>query len=495
MQNSKHVLLILGNQLFSKIAVENIPIFMAEDFGLCTHYKYHKHKLLFFLLSMRHYHSSLMQARQTVHYSPLTDQSSINIKLIEFIKKCRATTLHTYEIEDKFFEAELRDLTMKHKIELVIHASPMFLTTRTEFESYLSKVKRPFMKTFYEFQRKRLKILVSKDLKPEGGKWSFDEDNRKPLPKEIHPPQLSSSLTRKDKTFQDVADTIEKFFPDHPGSLEDFWLPTSREGALKLLQDFLKNRFESFGPYEDAIPSNSDFVFHSGISASLNIGHLTPQEVIDETLDFAKKNKTPLASTEGFVRQIIGWREFVRGIYQNFSELQESKNFWKHNKKLTKHWYEGTTGIPILDRTILKTRRLGFCHHIERLMILSNIMLLCEVSPQEVHRWFMEMFVDSSDWVMGPNVFGMGQFSDGGIFATKPYICGSNYLIKMSREPKGPWCDILDGLYWSFIEKHKDFYKANPRMSVMVKALDKLSKERRKTIFKAADDFKKKVTA
>jgi deoxyribodipyrimidine photolyase-related protein len=494
MRNSSNALLILGNQLFPKLAVENVPIFMAEDHGLCTHYRYHKHKILFFLLSMRRYHSSLMQARQTVHYEPLTDHSSLNSKLIRFIEENHIKTLHCYEIEDKFFETGLRQSLQKQGVELIIHPSPMFLTSRPEFASYLKDVKRPFMKTFYEKQRKRLKILVDKDLKPIGGQWSFDEDNRKPLPASITPPKIPTSLTPKDKGFDELVSIVEKFFSDHPGDLKDFWLPTDRKGALKLLSDFLKNRFEQFGPYEDALPPHSDFVFHSALSASINIGHLTPDEVVQEALKYAEKNKVNIASTEGFVRQIIGWREFIRGIYQNFSDTQESMNFWNHKRRITKHWYDGTTGIPILDRTISKVNRLGFCHHIERLMVLSNLMLLCEIDPQEVHRWFMEMFVDSSDWVMGPNVYGMGQFSDGGIFATKPYICGSNYLIKMSKEPKGPWCDIVDGLYWSFIEKHEGFYKKNPRMSVMVKALSNLSAERKKTIYKAAKEFRERVT-
>ena len=174
----------------------------------------------------------------------------------------------------------------------------------------------------------------------------------------------------------------------------------------------------------------------------------------------------PMNSLEGYVRQVIGWREFIRGIYHNFDEVQSKSNFWNHKRKLNENWYTGNTGIPPLDDAIKKANRFGYCHHIERLMIISNIMLLSQIHPQEVFKWFMEMFVDSSDWVMGPNVYGMAQFSDGGIFATKPYICGSNYLLKMSNYKKGDWCNEVDGLYWGFINNNRDFFAKNPRMSL-----------------------------
>ena len=185
----------------------------------------------------------------------------------------------------------------------------------------------------------------------------------------------------------------------------------------------------------------------------------------------------------------MGWREFVRGVYQNFSDVQESKNFFNHHSLLTSHWYEGTTGLPPVDDAIMKAQDFGYRHHIERLMILSNIMLLCEFHPQEVHRWFMEMFVDSADWVMGPNVYGMGQFSDGGVFATKPYISGSNYILKMSDYKKGEWCDVWDGLFWRFIGKHRDFFAKQYRLSFMVVTLDKMEAKKKTRLLAAAEEF------
>jgi deoxyribodipyrimidine photolyase-related protein len=220
----------------------------------------------------------------------------------------------------------------------------------------------------------------------------------------------------------------------------------------------------------------------------LNLGLLTPREVVNRAL---KRKNIPLPSLEGFIRQIIGWREFMRGAY-NTAPLRS--NFFGHKRKLTRGWYDGTTGLLPLDIVIRRIQQYAYAHHIERLMIVSNIMLLCEIHPDEVYRWFMELFVDSSDWVMVPNVYGMGQLADGGSFATKPYISGSSYILRMSDYPRGDWCDVVDGLYWRFIDKHRRFFLKHPRMSVMVRALDGLTLERRKAILQLAERFIKAKT-
>jgi deoxyribodipyrimidine photolyase-related protein len=235
-------------------------------------------------------------------------------------------------------------------------------------------------------------------------------------------------------------------------------------------------------------------VFHSALSPCLNLGLLTPDEVVNAVLERHEAQDLPLASIEGFVRQVIGWREFVRGIYRVFGDEQESSNFWDHQRGLTDDWYQGTTGIAPLDDAIKTSLRLGWAHHIQRLMVLGNLMTLCEIRPADAWRWFMEMYVDSSEWVMGPNVYGMGIFSDGGVFATKPYICGSNYLLKMSDYSRGDWCDTVDGLYWRFIDKHREFFASNPRLALMPKALDRLNEDRRETIFIAAETFLDRFT-
>ena len=493
--------LILGNQLFDAKKLrdlipdkKNTIVFMREDRELCTYFRFHKHKIIFFLSSMREFSSSLKKEGYKVHYETLSDSNNGKYEdcLRSFIAKQKIQSISFYEIEDKFFESRLLKLFDSLGIKSEMVNSPMFLCTRPEFEGYLSTHKKPMMKSFYEIQRKRMRILVDSKLKPVGGKWSFDVENRKSLPTDIVPP-TPEKVTHSKSTLA-VMNLVEECFPNHPGESQNFWLPIDRKGALKSLEFFLLEKLASFGPYEDALPEHSDFVFHSVLTPFMNSGLLTPEEIVERTLKvFAEKN-LPLASVEGFIRQIIGWREFVRGIYQNFSSVQDEKNFWNHHRKLNDLWYDGGTGVPPLDRVISKVNRYGYSHHIERLMVVGSLMLLLEVDPKEAHRWFMEMHIDSSDWVMGPNVYGMALFSDGGIFATKPYICGSNYYRKMGPFKKELWCDGVDGLYWQFIERHKAFFLKNPRLSMMVRMLDKMDKSRKKEIFAEANKLRARLT-
>ncbi len=510
------LLLVLGNQLFDPSQFvakkKDHVVFMREDQELCTHFKYHKHKIIFFLSAMRSYAEELRELGFLVHYEKLgQDSLSFEESLRRFLRKNQVENLCHFEIEDKFFEERMAQLALSKNLPVEIWPSPMFLTSRQEFSLFLGKQRKPFMKTFYQWQRQRLGILVKKggkDWVPEGGRWSFDEDNRKALPVKIHPPSLPGldrGLSPGGNSLMEVIALVEREFPSHPGRGDNFWLPTCRKGAQDWLRSFIQERLKHFGPYEDALAPHSDFVYHSVLTPFLNTGLLTPQQVVDQVLDAGHRLKVPLNSLEGFVRQVIGWREFIRGIYQNFSETQEKSNFWGHHRRLSSLWYppsgesEGRdsshlTGIPPLDQVLQKSWRYGYAHHIERLMVVGNLHLLLGVEPQESHRWFMEMFVDSSDWVMGPNVYGMALFSDGGIFATKPYICGSNYYRKMGNYPAGPWQDGVDGLYWSFVERHRDFFGRNPRLSMMVRSLEKITAERKQRIFSAAEELRQKLS-
>lgn len=497
--SQKDLIIVFGNQLFPPgLLPEKSQVFMAEDQELCTYYRFHKHKIIFFLASMREYCDELTKAGHTVHYSPLDDskpnnEASYEAKLISAVKRLKPNRLVSWEIEDKFMETRIVQLAEKLKLPLTFKTTPLFLTTRTEFKNYLTQIKKPFMKTFYERQRRRLGVLVEPDGTPVGGKFSFDEDNRKSLPQSVLPPPLSFPSATEHVSA--VKKLVEDSFTDHPGKVENFWLPVTRKQSQVWLESFFEYRFRDFGMYEDALSTEHNFVFHSVISPMLNNGLLLPEKVILQTLKYSEENEIPLNSTEGFIRQIIGWREFVRGIYQEFSPQQETTNFFKHENKLNQLWYTGETGLTPVDHAIKKAGAWGWNHHIERLMVLSNAMLLCEIHPQEVHRWFMEMYVDSSDWVMGPNVFGMGQFSDGGIFATKPYICGSNYILKMGNYKKGPWCEELDALYWTFIDKHRAFYSKNPRMSIMAKSVERMEKAKLANFHKVAKAARNRLTA
>lgn len=518
-RNHKDVVLLLGNQLFPFQYVKpyrQAQFFMAEDMGLCTYAKHHKQKITLFLAAMRAYADGLRGNGIHLHYNNLEDRSAADLtttyedKLHRFFDHNArdAERLVTFEIEDKFFESRITKFASDRGIELVFIPSPMFLTPRDAFDRYLGE-RKPFMAKFYEWQRNRLGILIESDGTPVGGRWSYDDENRKRLPKSVEPPGIS--IPKRNAHVVDVMRIVEEHFSDHPGTLEDWWLPTTRRQALVWLNNFLKERFSSFGDYEDALSTRDPFLFHSALSPMLNLGLLTPAEVLERALAYADKNDVPFNSLEGFVRQIIGWREFIRGVYQRYSEKQESTNHFGHRRRMKQCWWTGDTGLVPLDDAIRKALRFGWNHHIERLMILANLMNLCEIEPLEVYEWFMSMFVDSSDWVMGPNVYGMGLMSDGGIFATKPYICGSNYILKMSdySKPKSgesifdlgnnlggstTWTDVIDGLYWRFIECHRDFFSRNPRMSMMARSLDKMNKERRQRLFTTAERFIDEVT-
>jgi deoxyribodipyrimidine photolyase-related protein len=494
-------LLVLGDQLFpvSRELLnlkERTVVFMAEDVGLCTHFKYHQHKLVLFLSAMRHFRDELVEQGFQVDYHELStaeQEATFEARLETFLKKRKIREVVSYEVSDRFFEEQLGSLFRRLGVEWKRLESPGFVTPREEFARYLNSVRKPFMKTFYEAQRRRLGVLVDKSGKPEGGQWSFDEENREKLPAKLKLPGVATAGA-PDTITREVIELVSKRFGDHPGDARTFWLPVDRAGARAWLRTFLRERLADFGAYEDALSTRDPFLFHSVLTPFLNTGLLTPQEVIGAVLKEHEKRDLPLNSIEGFIRQVIGWREFIFGIDRHFGEKQHSLNHFGHERRLTKHWYDGTTGLVPLDDVIRKANRYGFAHHIERLMVAGNFMLLSEVHPLDAYRWFMELFIDSADWVMGPNVFGMGIHSDGGIFATKPYICGSNYLLKMSDYGKGPWCEVADGLYWSFIAKHQKSFVKNPRMATMARAYDRLAASRRETLHRAAEDFKSRVT-
>ncbi len=487
----KSAVVILGDQLFSPARLrgwEGRPVFMAEDLGLATRTRHHKIKLAFFFSAMRAHARELSTLGWAVEYHPIdaADASRpFEDKLRKFMRRHAATGLSMFEVEDKFFEARLVEFCRREGWALEFKASPMFLTSRQEFERHLSGRKKPFMKNFYEESRRRLGVLTTLEGEPVGGRWSFDTENREPLPRDFQAPPAPRS--RPSEADAEVIELVERLFPDHPGSARDLWLPTDRAGWRRWLNEFLKQRFALFGPVEDALSPDHPILAHSVLSPALNVGLLEPQEVIDAALAHAKKERIEMRSLEGFVRQVIGWREFVRGVYRAHSEHQETANAWGHHRTLAPCWRDGTTGILPIDLAIRKTLRLGWAHHIERLMVLSSAMFLCEIEPRAAHDWFMEMFVDSADWVMGPNVYGMGQNADGGLMTTKPYLCASNYLLKMGRYPKGPWCEELDGLYWRWILKNKAVLVRNPRMAQTARGSERLKPARVAVLSAAAD--------
>ena len=469
--------LIFPHQLF-----ENHPavskgrsIYLAEDpliFGTDANYpvSFHKQKLVLHRASMQAYTEELRGAGHAVNSIPFDKrfQDSLPDSLEE---------LHLADPHDFILEKRVRAFADKRGIKLELHPTPAFLTPADFLEKHIAGKKKPFMGSFYQEQRKRMEILVDDDGNPEGGQWSFDEDNRKKLPKDHTPPEPPSTPTND--YIQNAITYVELHFSDNPGSTGNFRYPVTRADAKEWLKTFISKRFKEFGPYEDAISTKHPFINHSLLTPMLNIGLLTPQEIIDAALSTRKK--IPLNSLEGFIRQIIGWREFMHGIYRHRGSEIRNSNFFDHTRSIPKSFYDGTTGIPPVDRVIRQLDDEAYCHHIERLMILGNFMLLCRFDPEEVYRWFMELFIDAYDWVMVPNVYGMSQFADGGTFTTKPYISGSNYVLKMSDEKKGDWTDTWDALFWTFVADHKDLFLKNPRSSMMARNWEKFSKDKQDT--------------
>ena len=497
MSNS-NLLIILGNQLFPIKYIKETSctdVFMCEDYELCSDYKHHKLKILMFFISMREYKNELIKNGYKVHYRSIEDKDfkdNIEKKISKVINNNAIKEIHQFELVDNFLKNRFKKLHNQKNIHWKIHKNPMFILSQHEFNEYASNRNTFLQGHFYKYMRKKLDLLIDENDMPIGGKWSYDEDNRKKITKNINIP-IKPRL-KKNENLLNIKNDILKYFSDHPGKMNNLWMPTNRKEALIWIDNFFKTKFKNFGSFEDAIIDNNNFLFHSNISPLMNMGLITPDEVIERALTIYKKENIPLNSFEGFIRQIIGWREFIKGIYDIKGQEQIKSNFWNHNRKLTKDWYDGTTGIQPLDDTIKDCLNYGYTHHIPRLMILSNIMTLSRVNPKEINKWFMEMFIDSSEWVMVPNVYGMGTFSDGGIFSTKPYLCGSNYILKMSNYKKGEWCEVLDGLYWKFINDNINYFQSNPRLSIMKNALTKINEERKKLIFAKASNFIKNKT-
>ena len=490
---SNGIFVILGDQLFEPTLLKTHDckrVFMAEDYGLCTYEKHHKLKIYLYLCAMREYRDELQKMSINVDYFSLesrSDNLSYQNFVINFIKSNKISFVKIFEIENKDFEKEFISSIQASGIKVEVIPTPMFMFSRTEFNSLYGNNKIFRLGNFYKVGRKKFDILIDNDGLPEGGKWSFDEENRKKIPAKTQIPLLKNF--ELSKYHASVAKIVERSFSKHAGSVREIWFPVKRKQALDLLDDFLNERLSNFGKYEDAMLENKNFLFHSCISAMLNIGLLTPNIVIEKAIKLFEDNKVPLNSVEGFIRQILGWREFVRGIYHLRGCEQKNSNFWGNNRGLKGSWYDGTTGILPLDDCIKSAIDDGYTHHIPRLMVICNLMNMCEIHPKLIYNWFMEMYIDSSDWVMIPNVFGMATYADGGLMSTKPYTCSSNYILKMSNYSKGEWCDTVDGLYWRFVGKNKQFYSSNPRLGFQTRAFDRLNEKKKEVIFRKADEF------
>lgn len=463
--------------------------YLIEENLFFTQYNFHQQKIAFHRATMKCYEQFLQTKGFKVNYIEANEQNADVRQLISSLATQKVSQINLIDPVDDWLLSRIKSAAAKMNIKLQVLNSPMYLNTEADLAKFFNPEKKTYFQTaFYKQQRIARKILVQGLDEPIGGKWSFDEENRKKFPKGKAVVKLK--LPEPNKYTSEAINYTKTHFGNNVGLLnDDFFYPTDFEASEKWLEDFLKNRFAEFGDYEDAIVKSEMLLNHSLLTPMLNIGLLTPHQVINAALTHANKHQTPINSVEGFIRQIIGWREFIRGVYITKGTQERTKNFWGFTRKLPQSFYDGSTGIVPFDETIKKVLKTGYCHHIERLMVLGNFMLLCEIHPDDVYQWFMELFIDAYDWVMVPNVYGMSQFADGGILATKPYISGSNYLMKMSDYPKGKWQEVWDALFWRFMDKQRNFFLKNPRLGMLIRTYDKWPEEKKANVHQIAEAF------
>ena len=456
--------LVYPHQLFPDhpaIAHADLCVLIEEPL-LFTQYRFHAQKLVLHLASMDCYKRLLHQQGKHVQYIE-SREIAATADVASILSEMGVTQVQFVELNDDWLQQRLTQALDAIGIRWIQLDDPHFLTPTTVFDEFAAGQAKLSFADFYRMQRQRLGLLLDKRGRPLGGKWSHDAANRKKLPRVIDIPRIA--WPEPSPVCSAAQTEVSNRFSTAFGIAESFRYPITTEQAVAGLEDFLDHRFAQFGEYEDAIDCDEPFLFHSVLTPALNIGLLSPQQIVDAALKRA--DDVPLNSLEGFIRQIVGWREYMRGVYRIHGRKQRNGNFWQHARQMPRSFYDGTTGIEPVDMVIHRVLKYAYCHHIERLMILGNFMLLCEIHPNAIYQWFMELFIDAYDWVMVPNVYGMSQNADGGLITTKPYISGSSYVLKMSRFRKGNWCPIWDALYWRFIHKHQDFFAANPRMSVM----------------------------
>ena len=465
------------------------PVWLLEDPLLFNDAQYpakhHKLRLVLHRAGMRRYQQEVLEANghacTYVAYSALRTTPDL---VFDALKTAGISEVHVADPTDYLLLRRLRRYAKQHNLKLVVHESPNFLTNKAEGEAFFRGKARFFFEPFYRWQRQQMKVLLTPTGEPVGGQWNFDHDNRAALPKNYLPPKPPTPPAATTWVTEACA-YVATHFGDHFGLLPaesetPFPYPTNHAEAATQLDQFLTERFAGFGPYEDAISSRHGVLHHSVLTPALNCGLLSPRQVLTAALAYAETDDTvSLASLEGFVRQLIGWREYVRIVYGLIGSEQRQANYFHQTGRLTAAWYDGTTGLPPVDTVIHRLQRTAYSHHIERLMVMGNLLLLSGLHPNEVYTWFMETHIDAYDWVMVPNVYGMAQFADGGRMMTKPYIAASAYLRKMSDYGPGPWTATADGLFWNFIDRHRALLQPIYRLRALISMFDKLDPAKR----------------
>lgn len=499
-------ILIFPNQLFENIdpiigkgkriyyLIEE-PLFFSDKERI---EKFNGLKLLMHRASMKIYEDYLLSKGLDVQYIDYHDIDRFHTGV------AGANEVIYYDVVDHLLQKRLDSIFKDYGKKTTMLPTQAFICSLDELDQFIAdraKLKRKYFQTdFYRWQRKRLNILMNENGEFEGGKLSFDKENRQGAPKAGFP-KTKYHTTRKNKYIEEAQHYVRETFSDHYGNVEKFGhIAFSTADARAKLRIFLENRLFSFGYYEDAIDTENPFLYHSLMSAALNIGIITPMEVINEALDYfyAYPETIGINDIEGFVRQIIGWREYYRMVYMHLYDSMVGQNLLGHTRELTELWYTGETGIEPVDYNIHIAFEYGYLHHIIRLMVIGQFMLLCEIHPRDMYRWFMEFAIDSYDWVMVPNVYGMVGYNDGGSTTTKPYISSSNYILKMSNFKRGSgeqaWDYIWRAMYYRFIHENVAVLNDNPRTRRMVWQMNNMKPTELKVLLDDADEFIDRIT-
>ena len=492
------LVLICGDQLSPDIAglkktdPENAVILMVEVSEEATYARHHKQKLAFIFSAMRHFAAELANTGWQVDYVKLDDnQNSHNFGG----EVARAITRHQAGRLICTFPGEFRVLEMmktwREELDIPVDIldDDRFLSSPDEFASWAEGRKQLRMEFFYRDMRRRSRILMDGD-EPVGGSWNYDSENRAPPKSGLVIPDTSKFSP--DAITSDVIDMVLSRFPDHFGDLDDFFYATTRKDAKSVFTKFIKERLPFFGTYQDAMISGEPFMYHAHIGLYLNTGLLSPKEVILAAEQAHLDGKAPLNAVEGFIRQILGWREFVRGLY--WLEMPDYKqlNYLNAERALPDFFWTGDTKMHCLSQSIGQTKKYAYAHHIQRLMVLGNFALLAGLHPDEVNNWYLVVYADAYEWVELPNVSGMVLFADAGRLASKPYAAGGAYIDRMSdyckschykvKAKNGPEACPFNYLYWDFLSRHADKFSNNPRMAMMYRSYAKMGEEKKQAI-------------
>ncbi len=491
--------LILGDQLSHEIsslknAKKGDTILMCEVKEEATYVKHHKKKIAFIFSAMRHFCEELRNKEFNVIYENFGKFDNFSKAVFYHFEKGNFDKISvTFPGEYRVLE-EIK--SWQKKINVEICEDDRFLCSVNEFGDWAKSLKSPLMENFYRKMRKKHKILMNGD-KPQEGKWNFDAQNRKKPDSSVKIPK--HFIAQKDKITQEVCDLVEKNFSDHFGDIEPFYLATTRQEALKAFDDFIANRLKYFGDFQDAMLEENAFMFHSHIGFYLNIGILTPLECVKKVEKFYYEGDISINNAEGFIRQILGWREYIRGIYWLKMPNYKQENFFDAKRKLPDFFWGANTKMNCVKQSIKNTKENAYAHHIQRLMVIGNFCLLAQIDPQEVQKWYLLVYADAYEWVEMPNVVGMILFADGGYLATKPYCASGSYINKMSNYCKNCEFDVKEKngknacpfnyLYWNFLLKNKEKLKNNYRLNIAYKNLERFDDKKIEMIEKDSNLF------